>query len=308
MVSREIEEALERVNCECMLDKYMKERSSYSQLLQKLKKQHANDSAENSTEEMKDLQDVIDLLNAQIAQLQQQLMDTDKKKSSGKWQEITSMGDAKLALKTAVEVVTDNRRKQWNKLVEYDSLVSRFDDLEKKHDQVLMENRQLQLREENMKRQMEELKQTNEELQKAGPVKKVSTDNKKPLREWDSNTYYYQNLSLDESVIDYEDDVLKDPDWSKTPLYKRTRTTFNVINNGSLEENVVSFKRDSNGDIKCSCSKTKCKSRLCSCRKNAGVCGPKCGCDDSCENRDPDKTGQLFFPDKVESQDAKRLK
>ncbi|KAH0563992.1 chromosome-associated kinesin KIF4 isoform X2 [Cotesia glomerata] len=307
-VSREIEEALERINCECMLDKYMKERSSYSQLLQKREKQHAIDSAENLIEEMKDLQDVIDLLNVQIGQLQQQLMEADKKKSSGKFKEISSMGDAKLALKTAIEVVTDNFRKHWIKLAEHDSLLPKFNDLEKKHDQVLMENRQLQLREENMKRQMEELKQANEELQKAGPVKKVSTGNRKALQEWDSNAYDYQNISLDESVVDYEDDIVKDPDWSKTPLYKRTRTTFNVINNGSLEESFLPIKRSSNGDIKCSCSKTKCKSRLCSCRKNAGVCGPKCGCDDSCENRDPDKTGQLFFPDKVESNDAKRSK
>lgn len=114
------------------------------------------------------------------------------------------------------------------------------------------------------------------------------------------------NCLTDDSID--EDDVEKDPDWKKTPLYARVQkimvqTVFQSIEpyvsvtkitNNSPFQNTTKMnsrdsqlpqKRTSDGEIKCAC-KGYCSSRLCTCRKNSAAC-MNCNCNpETCQNRD----------------------
>ncbi|KAK7067055.1 Chromosome-associated kinesin kif4a [Halocaridina rubra] len=85
----------------------------------------------------------------------------------------------------------------------------------------------------------------------------------------------------------------KDPDWTKTPLYKRirhiTKGNKNVDdtndNSGDDTRPMKGVKRGSSGDVKCGC-KGDCSLKLCKCRKNVASCGLSCKCHPlKCKNR-----------------------
>jgi len=76
-----------------------------------------------------------------------------------------------------------------------------------------------------------------------------------------------------------------DPDWRKTPIFKRLqklkRDRFTLCT-----ENERGVKRNSDGNVKCSC-KGVCKNKLCGCRKIGSKCTKECKCDHSaCKNQD----------------------
>lgn len=59
-------------------------------------------------------------------------------------------------------------------------------------------------------------------------------------------------------------------------------------------ENRAAPKRSSEGEIKCAC-KTKCSTRLCSCRKNELACS-NCNCNpENCQNKIVDSVRLAFF-------------
>ncbi|XP_015607911.1 chromosome-associated kinesin KIF4 isoform X1 [Cephus cinctus] len=92
-----------------------------------------------------------------------------------------------------------------------------------------------------------------------------------------------------------DDDNDNDPDWRKTPLYKRTRKTVSVLTDLSKDD-VQPLKRSSGGEIKCSC-KTNCSTRLCTCRRHKTSCS-NCNCQtDICKNRNTKTTEFDYFPD-----------
>ena len=54
------------------------------------------------------------------------------------------------------------------------------------------------------------------------------------------------------------------------------------------------LKRSSDGEIKCAC-KTKCSTRLCSCRKNDLACS-NCNCNpENCQNKSEDNVRETLF-------------
>jgi len=82
-----------------------------------------------------------------------------------------------------------------------------------------------------------------------------------------------------------DDDHDLDPDWRKTPIFKRLqklkRDRFTL-----RTENERGVKRNSDGHVKCSC-KGVCKNKLCGCRKIGSKCTKECKCDHSaCKNQD----------------------
>ncbi|XP_042221301.1 chromosome-associated kinesin KIF4A-like [Homarus americanus] len=92
-------------------------------------------------------------------------------------------------------------------------------------------------------------------------------------------------------------DTKDDPDWRKTPLFRRIRQlTHNVRSfedaNEENEEEILgkkdkknATKRDSDGEVKCGC-KGDCSKKICACRKNSNACGLKCKCNViKCKNR-----------------------
>ena len=100
---------------------------------------------------------------------------------------------------------------------------------------------------------------------------------------------------------DSPDEDNSDPDWRKTPLFRKIRriTRGNRLDDrsdDSDEENRKKLlpkgtKRDSSGEIKCGC-KGDCLYKLCKCRKNSNSCGLKCKCNVlKCKNREtPDNS------------------
>lgn len=127
----------------------------------------------------------------------------------------------------------------------------------------------------------------------------------------------FPEMSESESEHEEEDEIEKeqDPDWQKTPLYKRIHAIIkkNPNSNGgddddddesesdSDEENkpvkknltALGSKRNSSGEIKCKC-KGDCTKRLCTCRKSTSACGTSCGCNAmTCKNRDTGDTSHI---------------
>ncbi|XP_057327856.1 chromosome-associated kinesin KIF4A [Microplitis mediator] len=292
LITREYKEVRNKTNCECSLEKFMEDRKSYTKLLQQLNSQLADGSKrENLEEEINDVKEVIEVLNIQIAALQNQLMEGDKKKSS-RWPEITSMGDYKTALKIAFDLTADNHRENWAKLDDYETIKNKYKELETKHDQKLMDCRQLELQNDNLKRELEEMKRRSEDL--GLTKKKTSISKVKPVLQLSFNETFG-----DDSMMEFDDDE-KDPDWHLTPQVRRTRNILQPVDGRDISGDNI-LKRSSNGELRCSCNKTNCMSRLCKCRKNSEVCNAQCGCSSNCHNRDPDKTGHNFFPADIET-------
>ncbi|CAH0773402.1 unnamed protein product [Bemisia tabaci] len=80
-------------------------------------------------------------------------------------------------------------------------------------------------------------------------------------------------VELSSSEDEDTDDAKNDPDWRKTPLYKRLQQLKRRENRN--------LKRKSD-DTRCAC-KSSCKKR-CSCVKNSNSCSDACKCSGSCEN------------------------
>ncbi|XP_047474960.1 chromosome-associated kinesin KIF4-like isoform X2 [Penaeus chinensis] len=118
---------------------------------------------------------------------------------------------------------------------------------------------------------------------KPGPVKKQPT---------------VEVLSESEEEDDEEKeekDEKNDPDWRKTPLYKRIKQMTGKRNtcdeedeeqeNDNGRKRKSGSKRDSSGDVRCGC-KGDCSKKLCACRKGLNACSLKCKCNIlKCKNR-----------------------
>ncbi|XP_066943400.1 chromosome-associated kinesin KIF4A-like [Macrobrachium rosenbergii] len=102
----------------------------------------------------------------------------------------------------------------------------------------------------------------------------------KPPKQEKLSEVAYESSSQSEDESD--DDT--DPDWRKTPLFKKIRqiTRRNRLGNNDDSDDEPdkvkqASKRDSSGEVKCGC-KGDCSSKLCKCRKNENSCGLKCKC------------------------------
>lgn len=98
-------------------------------------------------------------------------------------------------------------------------------------------------------------------------------------------------------------DSFNDPDWVKTPLMKKQRTSrptttllkesivnrmdgTNILINISETSDTsgTGTKRNSSGQAKCSC-KGSCATKLCGCKKSSHFCSENCKCSDACVNK-----------------------
>lgn len=123
-----------------------------------------------------------------------------------------------------------------------------------------------------------------------------------------------ESESEDEEVKD-EIEKEQDPDWQKTPLYRRIHAIIKKNPNSkgdpdddsdSDEENkpvnknlnALGSKRSSTGEIKCKC-KGDCTKKLCTCRKNVNACGTSCGCNAmTCKNRNTENISHVSTEEK----------
>lgn len=109
----------------------------------------------------------------------------------------------------------------------------------------------------------------------------------KPVKVKEVERVPLQELSESESESEEEDqDQKQDPDWRKTPLFKKIRTITQGMRTGIEGDPKKSLgKRSSDGELKCGC-KGDCSSKKCSCCRNENSCNIKCNCDIlKCRNR-----------------------
>lgn len=129
---------------------------------------------------------------------------------------------------------------------------------------------------EQYKEQMESLKQMNQSNQ---------TNKKKSYPKASTSSQIVLVEDFESSMEEIIDDEDNDPDWKKTPLYKRMLSAW--------PNNERPAKRSSDGMVKCQC-KGNCSTKICGCQKKQSICSDQCNCaHESCQNRDPTK---LFKP------------
>lgn len=99
------------------------------------------------------------------------------------------------------------------------------------------------------------------------------------------------SVLFDDDDEEEEDDFDADPEWEKTPMLVRKRstttrrkTTFARVNSKNSVCNPDSSQDDSPTSMKCNC-KSKCETKRCQCRKHGNMCDDSCGCK-GCLNRE----------------------
>ncbi|XP_011865378.1 PREDICTED: chromosome-associated kinesin KIF4 [Vollenhovia emeryi] len=306
-VAQELEVLTATVEMDYSLEKLMQDRASWVHQLEQLEKSNGNpDEGELAT-----ITEFIQLRNAQIADLQQKILESDQEtRSSTRWNVIRTTADAKVGLETVFQIVTQDRKQQCYK---YDQLKEKNQDLEVRLEEY---EKRLEKYEKRLKEcgrvntiSSSDTSSSDAETKSLTKSKRQVLENNlnranKPLPKKrrgegsteviDENAY----LSPDESSM-IEDDIDKDPDWKKTPLYNRIQK---MQNKSKLSIQRLTFKFEPNGSlIRCAC-KTKCATRICTCRKNGVACAD-CGCDAvQCQNKDPQNSHASLFSDEKKNE------
>ncbi|KAK2579122.1 hypothetical protein KPH14_001293 [Odynerus spinipes] len=253
-IKQELDILLSTVDAENSLQKLIIDREYLAKQIQELK----NDSSANETE-LAELSEFVSLRNTQIKDLQQKIIEADQENRANiRLNKIQSMTDAKVALKILFEFTAEDRKK----LMEKQTVLQT--DLDESHQ-----------RENKLKQEIEYYKKKliplEEKTLKENNSRKNNTSKssinsiKKEISFGDENSL----VLTDDSFV--EDDLEKDPDWSQTPVYNRIQKLLDTT-----KTHRPSMKRPSDGEVKCAC-KTKCITRLCSCRKNHRTCN-NCQC------------------------------
>ncbi|XP_018404227.1 PREDICTED: chromosome-associated kinesin KIF4 [Cyphomyrmex costatus] len=295
-IVQEMEVLMATVEADYSLQKLMQDRASLVHQLEQLKKNSDPDEKELAT-----VTEFIELRNIQIADLQQKILESDQETTVNiRWNMIRTIMDAKIALETVFRVVTQDRKQQcykYNELKEkYQNLEAQLEEYEKQErvnkiscsqdsSDMFSSDTEKSLT-KSVKRQIltENLNENKKLLSK-----KRKTDSK--IEEFDENDY----LSHDNSSI-IEDDIDKDPDWKKTPLYSRIQK---LQNKSKFSIQRLTFNKtepNNKSPIKCAC-KTKCATRVCTCRKNGVTCN-NCSCDsEQCQNKNKENLRTTLFSD-----------
>lgn len=312
----EVEVSVSTVDAEYSLENLMRDRASLTCMLEKFK--NSNDANETKIAE---LTDFLDLRNTQITDLQQKIIESDQEnRVHTRWQKIHSMEEAKAALKILFNYNAENRRKQCVKETEYNELLEKNEQLRAQLSEYHAKEKERRLSKQlilnsthtinefedgdnnKLKEQLEYYKQKCEQLEQKDFKSKVDkTKNKENVKPDSIKTQQVEDsfIDTDDSI---DDDVERDPDWTQTPLYNRIQKLLNTTKSSSLDRTTV--KRTSDGEIKCSC-KTKCATRVCTCRKNKKLCGINCNCNvENCQNRDTKNLNRPLFSDYKEEEES----
>ncbi|XP_076281819.1 chromosome-associated kinesin KIF4-like isoform X2 [Lasioglossum baleicum] len=316
-LEQEIQVLISTVDAEFLLEKLMSDRASLAATLKRLQ-----DSDDPNEEKITEFSEFLGLRNAQITDLQQKIVESDQEsRKNTRWQTVHTMEEGKAALKILFKQTAENRRKLYAKKFDYNDLLEKCEILEAQVEECKAKekerrisrqltlnkttNRNTEVDEEKknmrLKQELEHYKEKYQHLERMvlTEVKnknKVSEPRSKIKRETRVVELIDENSipEFDETFgdDDYNDDCERDPDWTRTPLYKRIQKLSNTTKTDSSERSTL--KRSSDGDLKCGC-KTKCASRICSCRKNKVAC-KNCGCDPTiCQNRDANDVRQTLF-------------
>ncbi|XP_031370407.1 chromosome-associated kinesin KIF4A isoform X1 [Apis dorsata] len=311
-LTQEIEILISTIDAEYSLEKLMQDRASLTSMLEKFK--NSNDI--NETKIAK-LNEFLTLRNTQITDLQQKLIESDQENRSHlRWQKIHSMEEAKITLKLLFKYIEEDRRKQCIKESEFmekhELLQAQMDEYYVRQKEECM-SKQLILNDthsieeyenEDNNKLREELELYKEKCQKLEQTLSNKIQNKENIKPKTVRKTEIEEFPLtDDSINEEDDDIEKDPDWKRTPLYNRVQSLINTTKNLPFED--MSLKETLNGDIKCNC-KTTCATRICKCRKRKAICGNNCKCTlEHCQNRDKKNLNRTLFVENIEEEREK---
>ena len=161
-------------------------------------------------------------------------------------------------------------------------------------DSVLVERLQIQNQElDKMEALRKELEEKSHEIDNLKSRLHTPKKQHKRKSSRSESSVLAPDVTFDISLSDVEeDDVITDPDWKNTPIFKRLQKMKNEkIPLYQPEQQRASVKRNSDGQVKCTCKSAACKTKICGCRKVGSCCAKDCKCDPSaCQNRNASKT------------------
>ncbi|XP_058809269.1 chromosome-associated kinesin KIF4A [Phymastichus coffea] len=322
-VNQELEVLMSTVDAECTIERLKADKAVLANQLAELQLNHES----RHQAQIEELVEFVELRNIQINDLEQHVKESKQEnKTKSRWHVISSMADAKDALKILFEITASNRK-------DFSILKSQLDDVMETNEKLKATIEKYQLGESNSKMRRERLgmqlnndstiekNQIIQNLQKQLNFYKEKCENleNKVLTERDINITEkkpmykavksvikqsvnpYDSFTITDDSLLEEDDDENDPDWQKTPLYTRIRKQEHELKQVA-RENKITLKRSSGGQVKCNC-KTQCQSRICSCRKNEVSC-ENCNCSPLlCTNRSVD-TRRTLFSDGHETNDG----
>lgn len=363
-IAQELEVSASTVAAVRVRDKLIEDRAVISQQLE-----NAVESLKTASpveekrvkHEIKQLKEDLQLRSAQIADINQKILDSDQEnKAKTRWESIQSMVDAKYALKylfqNAVEFKKDVAMKEYTveeleetckKLsAEIKLAEEKLNSLEQKHKSELLtlEKESVEkvavllnkLREaekgslhpravetdSDLRKKLEMLEDENKYLRSItdqidmlkeaynkskressnsidGPFNEDSTDPKTPPKEIKKKkTTHLFKSPLNVTFTDTEDEVFddddeNDPDWKRTPLFKRLQSIRRKTTVSDNMSQSISVKRTSDGSTSCTCKGT---CQRCPCRKTGAACSDSCSCTlNKCTNRSKENSMEMDF-------------
>ncbi|XP_066995336.2 chromosome-associated kinesin KIF4A [Anabrus simplex] len=281
MIDRDLQLTVHTMEAEKTLEELIEHRAMQVEQLGILK----NDpNKENNLGKIKKMSEDLAMRNVQIRQLQQKILASDQdNKSKTRWDKIQSISEAKHGLKYLFNLAAEMKKEINTKNIQLSEL-----EASKVAAEETIKSLEEQIRDIDTAHEIDILRIEKENEEKFTVLlseirKEESTGikiHKKRKRDSVSFTEIPPEVLEDEEVS-FEDDTSADPDWKKTPIFRRLHRLKKV----SLDENVP-VKRDSSGRTKCSCKGGNCTRRNCGCRKNDSFCGDSCKCNASkCENK-----------------------
>ncbi|XP_026667944.1 chromosome-associated kinesin KIF4 isoform X2 [Ceratina calcarata] len=299
-INQELQILVSTVDAEYSLDKLMQDRAMLVDMLNKI--QNSSDADED---EINKCTEFLELRNSQISDLQQKIIESDQEnRERTRWQNIQTLEEARAALKVLFKHTAEDRRNQCIKENQYTELVDKYELLKAQFDEYRAKEKEKRMSRQlnrtvcisenedeiiKLKEELEYFKQkcqSQEQTIFLKPNKKTKENKENVNPEVLREEIEIENFDKDDTIDDesiIEDDPEKDPDWRGTPLYNRISRLLSSTKNTTHDR--MSVKRTSGGDVKCSC-KTKCVTRVCSCRKNDAYCSGKCNCNsDQCQNK-----------------------
>ncbi|XP_050460223.1 chromosome-associated kinesin KIF4 [Cataglyphis hispanica] len=289
LMAQEFEVLMATIEADCSLKRLMQDRASLVHQLEQLKK-----NGDANEEELATVAEFIELRNAQIADLQQKILESDQEtRENTRWNMIHTIADAKVAFKTLFHIMAQDKKQQCYKNIEFKE---KYQNLETE----LEKYKELEKESKIISSQSTSDASFNDIGSDEGSTKQVLTENNfsnENKRSWSKKKRTTEiEIEIDDSLM-IEDDVNKDPDWKSTPLYNRIQK---LQNKSKLSVQRLTFKIEPN-EIKCAC-KTKCSTRVCSCRKNSVTCN-NCNCNpELCQNKDKENLRTTLFSDIIEKE------
>ncbi|KAL0122222.1 hypothetical protein PUN28_007163 [Cardiocondyla obscurior] len=292
-ISQELEVLMATVEANYSLEKLMQDRASLVPQLEQLKRNNDQDEEALAT-----ITELIEIRNAQIADLQQKILESDQEtRVNTRWNVLRTTTDAKIAFDEAFRIIAQDKKQQCYK---YDKLKEKNQNLEMQLEE--SEKRKKTNKTPHLQNTFDIPSASSSDVDTpTGYEKQVLTENnlsknknvlKKKKREKTQIIDANCDLSLDTSLTMEHDDVDKDPDWKKTPLYSRIQK---LQNKSKLSVQQLTFKTEPDENlIRCAC-KTKCATRICTCRKNGVTCN-NCNCDSNqCQNKDKQNVSYTYI-------------